>query len=226
VAFGDLISFSDLFTDLERRLPFACLAVRMPAIAELAPTAPLDIGPAPASSDAGLLDHRTRSLAIRPALARPGSYIALQWGETRLLIALKHGVTHVGRGLSADIRLEEQHVSRSHALIIRGGDGVVLLDDRSAAGTFLNGHRVERAELHDNDTIGLGPVILSYVEVVRKPQSAVAVDADRRQARRSQRAMDGLVASRIHARARARTRSRAGAAQAPTRALRSASSAR
>jgi len=198
----------------------------MPTVAELPTTAPLDFGPAPASSDAALLDHRTRSLAIRPALARPGSYLALQWGETRLLIALKHGVTHVGRGLSADIRLEEQHVSRRHALIIRDGDGVVLLDDRSTAGTFLNGRRVNRAELHDNDAIGLGPITLRYVEVVRKPQSAVAVDADRRQARRSQRAMDGLVASRIHARARARAMSRLGAAQAPTRALASGSSAR
>jgi pSer/pThr/pTyr-binding forkhead associated (FHA) protein len=198
----------------------------MPTAAELPPTARLDIEPASASNDAALLDHRSRSLAIRPALARPGSYLALQSGDTTLLVALKHGVTHVGRGLSADIRLEDQHVSRRHALIIRAGDGVVLLDDRSAAGTFLNGHRVERAELHDNDTIGLGPVTLSYAEVVRKPQSAVAVDADRRQARRSQRAMDGLVASRIHARARARTRSRARATQAPTRAIVSGSSAR
>jgi pSer/pThr/pTyr-binding forkhead associated (FHA) protein len=226
VAFGDLISFSDLFTDIERRLPLACFAIRMPAIAELPPTAPLDFGPAPASSDAALLDHRTRSLAIRPALARPGSYLALQSGDTTLLIALQRGVTHVGRGLSADFRLEEQHVSRRHALIIRAGDGVVLLDDRSAAGTFVNGRRVERAELHDNDVIGLGPVMLRYVEVVRKPQSPVAVDAGRKQARRSQRAMDGLVASRIHARARARTRSRATATQAPTRALASGSSAR
>jgi predicted component of type VI protein secretion system len=190
--------------------------MQMRTVAELPSTAPLEIEPASASSDAALLDHRTRSLAIRPALARPGSYLALQWGETRLLIALKDGVTHVGRGLSADIRLEQQHVSRRHALIVRGGDGILLLDDRSAAGTFLNGHRVERAELHDNDTIGLGPVMLGYVEVVREPQSAVAVDADRKQARRSQRAMDGLVASRIHARARARTRSRRGAAQAPS----------
>jgi pSer/pThr/pTyr-binding forkhead associated (FHA) protein len=139
---------------------------------------------------------------------------------------LEHGVTHVGRGLSADIRLEEQHVSRRHALIIRAGDGAVLLDDRSAAGTFLNGHRVERAELREGDTIALGPVTLRYVEVVRKPQSAVAVDADRRLARRSQRAMDGLVASRIHARSRARTRPRPSAAKAPTGALASGSSAR
>ena len=188
----------------------------MPTVPEQLPTtAALDVGPSPASSDAAVLDHRTRSLAIRPALARPGSYVALQCGETRLLIALKDGVTHVGRGLSADIRIEEQHVSRRHALIVRGDDGVLLLDDRSAAGTFLNGHRVERAELRDNDTIALGPVMLGYVEVVREPRSAVAVDADRKQARRSQRAMDGLVASRIHARSRARTRSRRGAVRAP-----------
>jgi len=193
---------------------------------DLPPTAPLEIEPASASSDAGLLDHRTRSLAIRPALARPGSYLELQSGEARLLIALRHGVTHVGRGLSADIRLEEQHVSRRHALVIRAGDGVLLLDDRSAAGTFLNGRRVERVELHDNDTIGLGPVTLRYVELVRTPQANVAVDADRRRARRSQRAMDGLVASRLHARARARMGSRPAAQRPRKRPLASGSPTR
>jgi predicted component of type VI protein secretion system len=200
--------------------------MRMATVAELPSTAQLEIASAAASSDAVPLDHRTRSLGIRPALARPGAYLALRSGETSLLIALKHGVTHVGRGLSADIRIEEQHVSRRHALIIRGDDGVLLLDDRSSAGTFVNGRRVERAELHDDDTIALGPVTLRYVEVVREPHPAVAADADRKQARRSQRALDGMVASRLHARSRARTRSRPGAAQAPARALASGSSER
>ena len=216
---------SDLFSDAQRSLALPCLAVYMPTAAELPATEQLDIGPAPVATDAVPLDHRTRSLAIRPALARPGAYLAFRSGETGLLIALKQGVTHVGRGLSADIRIEEQHVSRRHALIIRGSDGVLLLDDRSSAGTFVNGRRVERAELHDDDTIALGPVTLRYVEVVREPHS-VAVDADRKRARRSQRALDGMVASRLHARARARTRSRPGAAQAPARALASGSSAR
>jgi pSer/pThr/pTyr-binding forkhead associated (FHA) protein len=184
----------------------------MPIVKEPPPTEPIGIAQVPASSAAALLDHRTRSLAIKPTLAGPGSYLAFQRGDTTLLVPLKNGVTHVGRGLSADIRLEDQRVSRRHAVITRNRAGTVLLDDRSAAGTFLNGERVERAELQDNDTIALGPVTLRYVEVAREPRPPAAGDPDHRQARRSQRAMDGLVAGRIHARARARRGSRAAPA--------------
>jgi pSer/pThr/pTyr-binding forkhead associated (FHA) protein len=179
----------------------------MPTVAELPATAAFDLESASAAGDAALLSHRTRSLAIRTALARPGSYLALDGRETTLLIPLKSGVTHVGRGLSADIRLEEQHVSRRHAVVIRDGDGVVLLDDRSAAGTRVNGRTVERAELRDNDTIELGPVTLRYVEVVREPHPEV----DRERTRRSQRAMDGWVSTRMRTRSRARASSRLAA---------------
>jgi FHA domain-containing protein len=172
----------------------------MPIARELPATAPLDIGSDRA--EAALLDCHTRSLAIRPALARPGSYLALDGGRTSLLVPLKYGLTHIGRGLSADIRVEEQRVSRRHALIIRGRVGVFLLDDRSATGTFVNGRRVERAELHDIDTIALGPVRFRYVEIVQEPHR----DAHRDHARRSQSAIDGWVSSRMRARARARAR--------------------
>jgi FHA domain len=180
----------------------------MPTVAELPATAPIDIASPSAQAEAGLLDWHTRTLAIRPALAAPGSYLALDAGETSLLIPLKCGVTHVGRGLSADIRVEEQRVSRRHALIIRGGDGVFLLDDRSAAGTFVNGRSVDHAELHDDDTIAIGPVTFRYVEVVHKARRY----AGQEHTRRSQRAMDGWVSSRMRARARARDRSRRAAA--------------
>jgi ABC transport system ATP-binding/permease protein len=180
----------------------------MPTARELPTTAPLDIASPSARAEAALLDCHTRSLAIRPALARPGSYLALDGGETSLLVPLKCGVTHIGRGLSADIRVEEQRVSRRHALIIRGRNGVLLLDDRSAPGTFVNGRRVEHAELRDNDTIALGPVTFRYVEIVHKPHR----DAHREHTRRSQRAMDGWVSSRARARVRARDRSRVAAA--------------
>jgi ABC transport system ATP-binding/permease protein len=178
----------------------------MPTARELPATAPIDIASPSARADAALLDCHTRSLAIRPALARPGSYLALDGGETSLLIPLKRGVTHIGRGLSPDIRVEEQRVSRRHALIIRGRKGVLLRDDRSAAGTFVNGRRVEHAELHDNDTVALGPVTFRYVEIVQKPH--------RDHTRRSQRAMDGWVSSRVRARARARARGRSRVAAA------------
>jgi pSer/pThr/pTyr-binding forkhead associated (FHA) protein len=71
-------------------------------------------------------------------------------------------VTHVGRGFSADLRLEDQSVSRRHAVIVDDGEGARILDDRSANGTFVNGARVTDTELRDRDVIRLGRVALVY----------------------------------------------------------------
>jgi hypothetical protein len=115
------------------------------------------------------LSHRSWSHAVREERARPGRYLAFEAGRTRLLLALEHDVTHIGRGLTADVQLEDQRVSRHHAIVVRRGESVVILDDRSAAGTFVNGERTGEAELHDGDEITLGPVSIQYVELARRP---------------------------------------------------------
>jgi pSer/pThr/pTyr-binding forkhead associated (FHA) protein len=115
---------------------------------------------------AGVLGHSARrdSLAfVRPA---PGRYLAIEEGELTRLVALQQPVTHVGRGFSADLRLEDQSVSRRHAVLVDGGDdGVRILDDRSANGTFVNGHCITDCVLHDRDAIRLGRVTLIFRDV-------------------------------------------------------------
>jgi pSer/pThr/pTyr-binding forkhead associated (FHA) protein len=114
----------------------------------------------------GVLGHSARrdSLAFeRPA---PGRYLAIEDGEVTRLVALHQPVTHLGRGFSADLRLEDQSVSRRHAVIVDGGgDGARILDDRSANGTFVNERRVTEAVLRDRDVVRLGRVILVYRDV-------------------------------------------------------------
>ena len=113
----------------------------------------------------GVLGHgaRRESLAfVRPA---PGRYLAIEDGGLTRLVALHQPVTHLGRGFSADLRLEDQTVSRRHAVIVDGPEGARILDDRSANGTFVNGRRVADALLRDRDVIGLGRVALVYRDV-------------------------------------------------------------
>jgi pSer/pThr/pTyr-binding forkhead associated (FHA) protein len=113
----------------------------------------------------GVLGHSARrdSLAfVRPA---PGRYLAIEDGGVTRLVALHQTVTHLGRGFSADLRLEDQSVSRRHAVIADGGEGARILDDRSANGTFVNGRRVTEAVLRDRDVIRLGRVALVYRDV-------------------------------------------------------------
>ena len=113
----------------------------------------------------GVLGHSARrdSLAfVRPAAGR---YLAIEDGELTRLVALHQPVTHLGRGFSAHLRLEDQSVSRRHAVIVDAEDGARILDDRSANGTFVNDRRVTDAALHDRDVIRLGRVVLVYRDV-------------------------------------------------------------
>ena len=123
--------------------------------------------PTEAHEAPGVLGHgaRRESLAfLRPAAGR---YLAIEDGGLTRLVALHQPVTHLGRGFSADLRLEDQSVSRRHAVIVDGGDGdgARILDDRSANGTFVNGRRVTEAVLRDRDVIRLGRVTLVFRHV-------------------------------------------------------------
>jgi pSer/pThr/pTyr-binding forkhead associated (FHA) protein len=115
-----------------------------------------------------LIDHRARRRAMPAELAAPGRYLALTDGDTTMLVELEREVTHIGRGFTADLRLEEHRVSRRHAILVQRGARVRLLDDRSANGTFVNGRRIIESELRDGDVVLIGPVALRYVEVSLK----------------------------------------------------------
>jgi pSer/pThr/pTyr-binding forkhead associated (FHA) protein len=121
--------------------------------------------PTEAHEPAGVLGHSARrgSLAFeRPA---PGRYLAIEDGHITRLVPLRAAITHLGRGFSAGVRLEDQSVSRRHAVIVERSDGLHILDDRSANGTFVNDVRVVEAPLRDRDIIQLGRVTLVYVDV-------------------------------------------------------------
>jgi pSer/pThr/pTyr-binding forkhead associated (FHA) protein len=111
------------------------------------------------------LDHRTRRQALAPSLAPSGRYLSLDDGDGPRLLALKERITHIGRGLTADIRADDHRVARLHAIIVLHPDGARLLDGRSASGTLLNGQPVLAAELQSGDEITLGPITMRYVEL-------------------------------------------------------------
>ena len=118
-----------------------------------------------------LLDHRTQERLIPELGAPSGRYLAVERDGETWLIALDRPLTQIGRGLVADVRLEDAHVSRRHAILALRGEGARVLDDRSANGTFVNGRRVTIAQLTDGDVLRIGRAVLRYVEV-RPPRRA------------------------------------------------------
>jgi hypothetical protein len=128
-------------------------------------TAPHDLHAEPLLQALAFLDHRSRAEAIEPRTAPCGHYLALHDGERELLVAIPEHITHVGRTATSDLRFDEIHVSRRHAILVRYGHHVRILDDRSSGGTFVNGTRVVAIDLRDGDVIGLGRLAVRYLRV-------------------------------------------------------------
>ena len=66
----------------------------------------------------------------------------------------------LGRGVDADLRIDDPAVSRSHARVVRHGDeGYTIEDLDSTNGTYVRGQPVQQARLRAGDRVQLGPHI-------------------------------------------------------------------
>jgi hypothetical protein len=71
----------------------------------------------------------------------------------------------IGRGTSAEIRLEDPFASSRHARIVRQGDVLVIEDLDSTNGTYLNGDRLDGPQpLHPGDRIRIGDNEFCYLQ--------------------------------------------------------------
>lgn len=82
-------------------------------------------------------------------------------GEEKELAFDKEEIT-IGRGDDCDITIKSSSVSRIHA-IIKNGE---IEDQDSRNGTFVNGEKITRHELSDNDKISIGDAELVFSNVL------------------------------------------------------------
>jgi adenylate cyclase len=93
--------------------------------------------------------------------------------EGRLLV--------VGRGLASDIAIYDPTISRRHAELTAGPDGVEVKDLGSSNGTFINGTRVTAGRLRLDDTVTFGKMAFrlsargSPAHAIQRP--AIAAEA-------------------------------------------------
>jgi adenylate cyclase len=79
---------------------------------------------------------------------------------------LPHGRSLVvGRGVASDIAIYDPTISRRHAELIVGTDGVQVKDLGSSNGTCINGSRISAGRLHPNDSITFGKVLFQLKEL-------------------------------------------------------------
>ena len=113
-------------------------------------------------------DHEDRPTAMRDWNAEPqpaalsqstrGVLIRLDATCAGMTLPLPENMVRFGRGRDADVRLDDEGVSRLHAAIRKNEDGAYeIFDLESRNGTVVSGRHTKRALLRDGDIIQLGP---------------------------------------------------------------------
>lgn len=91
--------------------------------------------------------------------ARRSAYVVVLSGQAvgGKMFKLTNAECVVGRGDDAQLRVDDEGVSRRHAKLVRSEDGTVrLVDLGSTNGTFVNGRRIDIQALADGDRIQIG----------------------------------------------------------------------
>ncbi|MBI4705447.1 MAG: GGDEF domain-containing protein [Deltaproteobacteria bacterium] len=99
--------------------------------------------PAPEAPAAG--DERERAYLI-----------VLVGNDVGKVFKLAAGETSIGRAHGVDVRIDDDSISRRHALVRVGEEGIVIEDLGSVNGTVVNGERIRLRQLADGDKIRLG----------------------------------------------------------------------
>jgi len=101
-------------------------------------------------------------------------------------------VIKVGKVPSSHLRLDDESVSRMHAVIeVTGPSDVSIIDLGSTRGTFVNGQKVNKAKLQSGDTVLIGDIRIEVIvggadedeeiptRVQAQPQEAVVASSPR-----------------------------------------------
>ncbi len=118
------------------------------------------------TTDRRLSPRSRRRASLALSAPGPGRYLAVEDGDEVVLLALRAGMTRIGRSPTADVAFDDGSVSHRHAVVMMRSDGrAELLDDGSLNGTWVNGERVRRHLLEPGDVLGIGRRSLRFVEV-------------------------------------------------------------
>jgi pSer/pThr/pTyr-binding forkhead associated (FHA) protein len=99
----------------------------------------------------------------RSTISNPANQLCLNFvgglcaGRTAL--RMEKTELKLGRGAECDIVLDGDTVSRVHCRILRLGN-LFLIEDTSRNGTYVNGKRIEQAQLNDRDQVRVGQNLL------------------------------------------------------------------
>ena len=87
----------------------------------------------------------------------------------------------IGRDSGNDVQIDNVAVSREHAKIIRGPNYYLIEDLNSTNGTFVNGKKINKKFLKEDDEISIGKhslqIILEERPAIRKEKKIKGIDS-------------------------------------------------
>lgn len=122
------------------------------------------------SGSAPVIDYKRRtmilekgsSLPVESFSAAPVAYLVIRSGRNSgNRFTLGTGVSTIGRS-NANLILNDDTVSRQHARVYLENGKFVIEDLSSTNGTYINGTRINRGIMNQNDIIRIGSIELSF----------------------------------------------------------------
>jgi len=102
----------------------------------------------------------------------PVKFDIYQGGQLVRTEILTEATIKIGKLTSSHVRIDDDSVSRMHAVVeVAGPNEVVILDLGSTTGTFVNGERVTKHPLQSGDRVQLGNVVM-VVTIAGQMQAA------------------------------------------------------
>ena len=130
-----------------------------------------------AAFDRAVTDHGAgaQGRAVAPTVA--ARLVSLASDDMGREVILADRESSIGRDPNSTIVLGHTSASRQHAQIFRDEDRYLVVDQRSANGTFVNGERIDRARLQSGDEVAFGSSAFRFLETgdVFKPGDTAGV---------------------------------------------------
>lgn len=99
-------------------------------------------------------------------------------GQVLREVTLAQDVIKIGRMASSHLQIDDEYISRMHAVIEVAGPGqATIIDLGSETGTLVNGKRVNKSALSSGDTVTLGGIEIYVTISAAEEQAAEAVAA-------------------------------------------------
>ena len=115
------------------------------------------------SLEVGALDPQHEVADLPELEPGTGMLVVVRGPNAGSRFLLDRDRTSIGRHPDSDIFLDDVTVSRRHAIVSHGPEGMQVEDNGSLNGTYVNGERVERRDLATGDELQIGRFKVLFV---------------------------------------------------------------